>query len=96
VHREARGAGTKYSTGKQELIAVKTTVGLGPQEPFHFLGNPSRFILFLGNLQYPAQGILVGADAEPATATTIVDCIDRNDHRLGSATIIGYMYKNHV
>jgi hypothetical protein len=66
-------------------------VGLGPQEPSHFLGNSSRFELFLGNLQYPAQGILVGAGAEPATATTIVDRIDRNDYRLGSATIIGYM-----
>ena len=62
-------------------------MGLGPQEPFHFLGNSSRFELFLGNLQYPAQGIVVGAGAEPATATTIVDRIDRNDHRLGSATI---------
>ena len=66
-------------------------MGLGPQKPFHFLGNSSRFEFFLGNLQYPGQGILVGAGAEPATATTIVDRIDRNDHRLGSATITGYM-----
>jgi hypothetical protein len=29
----------------------------------------------------------VGTETEAATATTIVDRIDRNDHRLGSATI---------